>query len=278
MEQLYDLDDLLRNYAEHQDYVRCRIRTLRSELKLAALESKMLLKDAKLSVSLDAFNHFMGGNSRLGEEDYVRLVRHLWDNKWFSGLYQKQGAAKGDDAFFHALSNFLNVGAQTIQDLAREAPGIYRVWRPSMHVPGQFVRGKMTITLKAETAALHVRETHVYKGEEHAAPQTEIFEGCLVKKSGFLIVVSRQAGSHGGPPRITMLHHTVPNNEGVLGAMQGVVTGTYGATLFSAPVYIERVPPADEAGLDATLDITDKIPASVMAKLRFLSSDNVIRF
>src|SRR5574338_429895 len=210
---------------------------------------------------------------KIGPKPTIRSFSTESDNKWFSGLYRKQGAAKGDDAFFHALAKFLNMGAQTIQHLARQAPGTYRVWRPSMHVPGQYVRGKMTITLRAETAALLVREIHVYKGEEHASPQTEIFDGCLVRKSGFLIVVSRQAGSHGGsPPRVTMLHHTVPNSEGVLGAMQGVVTGTYGATLFSAPIYIERVPPAEEARLDATLDITDKVPASVMAKLRFLAS------
>lgn len=278
MESPIDLDALLVYSAENQERVRCRIRELRSGLKIEALESKMLLKGAKLSVSLDAFNHFIGGNSRLGREDYAKLVQHLWDKKWFSGLYQKECAAQGDDALFYTLSNFLNTGAQTIQKLSRQAPGTYRVWRPSMHVPGHYVRGKMTIVLKAGAAALHVRETHIYKGEEHAAPQKEVFEGYLVKKSSFLMVVARQAGTQGGPPRVTMLHHTVANSEGKLGAMQGVVTGSYGATLFSAPVYIERVPTADEAGLDATLDITDKIPSSVMAKLRFLVSDNIVRF
>ncbi|WP_334187451.1 hypothetical protein [Noviherbaspirillum sp.] len=277
------LDELLKNTGDNQEWVRCRIRTLREFPELREkFTTKHLMNNvvAAAGVTEDMFDHFMRGKP-LDERAHQALVNYLWRNNWCSDEYRlKEGLARHPDALFYALSAFLETGEQTQRNLREEAVGTYRIWRPSLHfpAPGKCIMGMMRINVDPQSLALRVTETHAYKGNDNTNSQGEIFEGCVVQKSQFLFLIARQIPRHRGPPRITVIHNPhYDDKKGIISSMEGMVTGCYGIKLFSAPVYIERVTDEETAHLPEELDIRDA-PDLVAAKLQFNLKNNVIFF
>lgn len=147
-----------------------------------------------------------------------------------------------------------------------------------MHFPGQYLLGKLIIENDYPTKAVRVTELHIFKGDDLASAQREVFEGFLVKKSRYFILIARQSGRHKGAPRVTMIHNALYDN-GIVQALQGVVTGCYGSNkMFATPVYIERVDGEAASRLEDELDVRHDIPASIKAKLQVRLEENVIRF
>lgn len=277
-----DLDELIKVTPSSVRWLRQRIRDLRDYQELKArLTSKQLAADLRNAVTEANIDGFMAGKHIFSVAGHEALVRHLWLNKWGGDTWLKQGIAAHPAALFHALNTFLDVGEQSLINLRHEIAGTYRLWRASMHFPGKHVvLGKMVITNNFENGSVEAVETQVYKGDQLTAGQAEVFEGYLVKKSRYFVVIARQSEIHKGPPRITLFHNAL-YSKGIVRALEGVVIGCYGSNnLFAAPIYLERVEDRDLAGLDDQLDVknVNDIPPLVTAKLAFNLTDSVIRF
>lgn len=226
--------------------------------------------------------NFTDERQALPENAHKAIVRYLWDNKMATDLYEKEGTVDGPAALFHALSNFLDVSDQSLLNLSKEIPGNYIVWRPSIHIPSQFIKGFLKIDPVDSHRSVRITETHIYKGGDGTTAIREVFEGFIIKKSRHYIMIARQQGGHTGPPRFTIIYNTVSHNNGVnekqIYIMEGMVTGCYGAnSLYCAPVYIERTA-FIEKDLYEQLNITSDIPESVRSKLQFQMKDGAIRF
>lgn len=279
------LNELLEYSEENLQRLRQKIRALRDDEstptrirnQIRTRELEAVLKEVPTCkrVSASKIDNFINARTdRLEPPCYQAIVRHIWD----LGGWEKRRAS--EPGLFHALAEFLGVQTQTLHNLATEIPGMYRVWRASMHVPGSFVQGTMEITHDKDTQAIWVVETHAFQGEGEASGASEAFEGYIVKKSRYYVIIARQQEGHRGPPRVTVIHNTLSNGTAIT-AMYGFVTGCYGSNgLFAAPIYIERVPQGEEANLNGELKIVgpDQIPASIRAKLRVRVDDGVIRF
>lgn len=286
---LISLDDLLRYTDENQSWLRERLKVLRKTgvrgadgtddpLSVKALVFKKPNLDQH-GITESTFDHFMRGNQKLGKNAYEILVRYLWENDWCTDRFMKIGFAKEPQALFHALAVFLDLDTQRITAMAQELPGRYVLWRPSMHIPGEFVRGMLDVERKEDSYALEAVETQGFKGEEEGAmAHTEVFEGFILRKSQYYVMIARQREQHAGPPRITVIHNVL-TRDGLIQAMQGMVIGCYGTNeLFAAPVFLERASGKVAEELPNTIAITAKIPRAVKPKMHMNLQDGVIRF
>lgn len=232
------------------------------------------------TAKIDNFTYHKGKLPRLC---YQAIVTHLWDlGAWkIENKNQNGGAKLEEDTLFHALVNFLEIPSQTLNNLFSELHGTYHVWRASMHVPGSYVHGMMEINYQKTTGALWAVETHVFNGGNDVNSKREKFEGYLIKKSRFYVIIARERKSHSGPPRMTIIHNVLKDKEtNVISELYGFVTGCYGSNaLFSAPVYMERVSNSELATrLGDQIEVTDDIPFSIRAKLKIRVEDGIIRF
>lgn len=274
------LDDLVKPTRKNTEKLRSRIRELRLQKSLQKhLTSKQLSEDLSGIISESQFDNFINGRHAIAVSAHEALVRHLWENKWWGDTWLQEGVAAHPAALFHALCNFLDAGEQTCINLRREAPGTYRLWRASMHFPGKYLLGKLKIVNDLITGALSATELQIFKGEQLASSHKEIFEGFIVKKSQYYLIIGRQSPNHKGPPRTTVIYNTL-YADGLIQAMQGLVIGCYGSnSLFATPVYIERVTNEDagRADFDEEIRVYETIPESIRAKLKFSVADGVIR-
>lgn len=244
--------------------------------------AKTLVKVCGDRITEDTIYNFTGGRQALPEDAHRILVQYLWDSKLATDLSEREEAAQGPATLFHALSNFLDVSDQSLLNLSKEIPGNYTVWRPSIHIPGQFIKGLLKIDPVDLHRSIKTTETHLYKGGDDTTAIQEIFEGFIIKKSRHYVMLARQQGGHTGPPRFTIIHNTVSHNDGCnekqIYIMEGMVTGCYGAnSLYCAPIYIERANCSEEK-LYEQLNISSSIPESIKSKLKFQLRDGVIRF
>lgn len=280
-----NLHELLKYSEENLQRLRQKIKSLRNDENThARIRNQIRTKDLEAvlkevptckRVPASKIDNFINNRTdRLEPPCYQAIVRHIWD---IGGWENSQANEPG---LFHALAEFLGIQTQTLHNLATEIPGTYRVWRASMHVPGSFIQGMMKITHDENNQTVWVVETHAFQGEGEASGASEDFEGYIVKKSRYYVIIARQQEGHRGAPRITVIHNTLSNGTAIT-AMYGFVTGCYGSNgLFAAPIYIERVHQGEEPTLKGELKIVgpDEIPASIRAKLRVRVDDGLIRF
>ncbi|SAL01243.1 hypothetical protein AWB77_06305 [Caballeronia fortuita] len=262
----------------NHERLRLRIKDLRDypEIKKELTSRKLAASCHDKDVKPHTIDSFMREESiALGEQSHHDLVRYLADNHWLNDQWKREGAARDSNSLFRALTHFLQIHQQTINELADEASGTYVIWAPSLHIPGKYIRGRLEITTNDD--AVRIIETHNYSGREGTTPLKEEFCGFIIKKSRHYVLFSRLNNGHSGPPRMIIIDNAISVDSKLM-VMQGMATGCYGAnTLFSAPIYIERwIGEPDE--LDRTIDITDDIPDVVRNKLSFTVSNNVLRF
>ncbi|WP_244832477.1 hypothetical protein [Caballeronia sp. TF1N1] len=263
-----------------REWLRLRIKQLRQfpEIKKELTSEKLSEQCKDPAVTAQTIHGFIREDSQaLNDRSHQDLVRYIWNNHWGTDQWQKEGAAREPAALFHALTHFLGTHQQSLSELSREAPGLYTVWAPSLHLPGKYTKGMLSIRHDEDTGAVEVTETHVFTGWDNTASLKEEFCGFLIKKSRHYVMFTRRRGGQSGPPRLTIIDNTLSDQAQIV-VMQGMVTGCYGANvLFSSPIYIERTQVSTDE-LTKTLDITDDIPESVKMKLKISFSDNVIRF
>lgn len=301
-DQLPDLNELLMPSDENQRLLRQKIKQLRSRPDIApnikTKELILLLGEVPGCGNLTGskMDNFINSRTRLPKACYQALLREIWDRGWWAVGCEQEGMANDSDFLFHALVDFLGAKTQTLRNLTVEIPGTYVVWRASLHCPGSYVRGRMTITCRADTGVLWVEETHAFQGDRDANPIEETFEGYLVKKSRYYFLISRQKKSHSGllhetnpgsspvihrgPPRVTVIQNTLYDDDRIT-AMYGIVIGTYGNNaLFSAPIYVERASEGsnkEHSKEPAIIPGTEVSPA-IRAKLDVHLIDGVLRF
>jgi hypothetical protein len=282
----FDLSQLLEETAENYNIVRAKIRQIRVNgkrsitVKVSARHLQEIIQEKHPSykdVNIEKINNFIFHQGGMTHICYQTIVSHLWDLGAWSNNNQDEKINLRPDALFHALTDFLDIRPQTLNNLVAEIPGLYRVWRASMHVPGSYVCGMIEISHKKDTGALWAVETHVFKGENDVISAREVFEGYMIKKSRYYVIISRQTRDHSGPPRVTLIYNTLKDTSHIT-ALYGMVMGCYGSNaLFSAPVYMERAE-KKTSELLSELEITDKIPSSVSAKLQVRVDNGIIRF
>jgi hypothetical protein len=272
------IDLLLQPTPANQDKLRERIRDKMAWAKSISDGIKYRRLAEKARISHDKLDHFMQSDSYLEPEPYLHLLRHMWDDSLWSDQWRlTAGSSAAPSMLFHALAGFLDVGEISRRGLIEEMPGVYRAWRPSMHVPGSYILGMLEVRYDEEAGTLAVIEKQKFKGSECESPQEEHYEGVMVKKSDSYVIIARQSARHKGPPRVTILSNCL-HQEYSARAMQGLVIGCYGRAMFAAPAYFERVGDGDAASLEESLDIVQAIPPSVAGKLKFSVVEDVIRF
>ena len=280
VEQL-DWETLKEANRENRAALRNKLRELRGYRELQAKLTSFVLAEAieQTATEVQIDNFMSNKQTPLPRKGHEMLVRHLWDNRWWGDTWLHEGIAAHPSALFHAFCSFFSAGEQTSINLKNEAIGTYRLWRASMHVPGKYVLGKLVISNDIQTGSVRATEIQAFRGSGQVASAREVFEGFIVKKSRYFMIIARQAGKHRGAPRMTMVHNAV-YEDGLVRALYGVVIGCYGSNhLFSTPIYAERVDEASASAVDDELDIQDSIPDAIKSKLRFRMDDNhVIHF
>ena len=271
------IDTLWERTAENQENLRKRYKELQSWSDNIAGEIRYSRVGAKIGVSEQFFGRFVRGDAELDQKQYKALLTLLWDNKLWSDSWRSRGPAAKPGTLFIALSEFLDVGEISKERLVTETPGLYRSWRPSMHVPGAYVLGMLQIIYEDDKDIVRVIEKQRFRGSDRESPQFEQHEGILVKKSNCYIIIARQFEVNKTLPRITVVSNCL-YEKNCARTMQGLTIGSYGNSLFAAPAYFERIDPALEASLLEEMDIVDQVPPSVLGKMKFSVVDNVMGF
>lgn len=235
-----NVDVLRRRLALARDFNSVTIKELVIDLKLSASESKM--------------SRFLGGSGSLSESDYNSLRDYLMDK----GLWQKAFSDKDiratKNSLFYAMCSFYEVENEAIEDMRKRALGVYRLYRPSILMPGYFVVGAMRIHDDKGSGALIVRAKHRYIEEttdfykepershtaQRLAPDRhdERFFGYLLRRTHIYFMELTDERSDNVQSIVCPI--SVRSGDALL-SMQGIETGFYSGQLYVAPIFIERV-------------------------------------
>ncbi|RFU44520.1 hypothetical protein [Paraburkholderia sp. DHOC27] len=272
------LDQLLEPSDESRAALRTQVKLARQRMRNRA--DRLLVRSTSIAEAIKvdegAFNNFMQGRQRLPESAHQKLAHYLVDKKLVTAWDDGQEEARNPGALFYALAHFLDVSGQTLDNLSKEAPGLYTMWRSSTHLPGKYVKGMLRIEHDEVSKVISTREVQRYSGGDGTVAISETFEGNMIKKARHYIMFSRQT-QRSGPPRITVLDNVL-FEDGKIVVMQGMTAGFYGENaLFCAPIYLERVT-VDEDELKNGLYIDSDIPESVKLKLEVRVSHGIVWF
>lgn len=226
-----------------------------------------------LPVQLDRIKlaQFMTGtDSAINKRDFGLIVRMLYDIGELSaenaGEFIEQSYP---DALYHALLNFMGVGSQTVANIKRNAPGLYRAWRPSSTYPGMFWRGLLHVWIDYESRALKVMETYASKGAEGRYSRNITFDGYLFKKSSQYVILARNRDLNALEcimiPEVTVFENQIYH-------MAGFVTDQTPSRLYSSRIHFDllvrdEVTPKQledhQADLAMVHEDSDEMPASI---------------
>ena len=259
---------------------------LKMYLKLASADEtkfKTLARTLTLTSSHSTFSRYLNKTGTdspktLHASDHRKLVKYLFER----GYWSERGPildklAEIPHPFYHALNQFLCIGTSTIENMTAQVPGLYKVWRPSTHRPGFFVRGMAQIEYQPESVSLSVCETQIFKGEDHSRSRQEIFDGYMTKRSNKYCIVSCDDAKTA--LRVTMLHRIqYESDETTVVGMCGAVMGMYENDLYAAPIYFERFDGQLDKLKEALDIIPEKdVPDSILDRLRRFQDHERVR-
>lgn len=271
------------------------------------LHSRELVRSAKiksLEGAEDRLTQLGTVNLRvLPADEHKRLCEYLWDQGFFNGTWElKKLMSMVKHPFFHVLSDFLDVRDGTVDNLRQRAEGTYRLWRPSSHLPGHYVRGRIDIQADEDDAAvIRSLEVQIYQGEDGktdgnvaARALKEVNYGYVTRKDNIIYILSRDntwRSLHTMYLHGARMEKTTDERIRYV-TMKGVVMTLAENFILAAPVYLERVEPgelqdgktheaapgAGPSGEPLCLIPEDRVPAVVRAKLQHTAKGGVILF
>lgn len=137
-------------------------------------------------------------------EEAASLLKALQaDPRWSSAPAVRDVRSNPLDSYYTALMMVLHCRGDVQKELAKRAPGIYVLHRPSIVFRGRFVQGIMVCFVDDNTGALRTVEVHRMKqqstrghtgdGQNETAPPTPELEDILI---GYMVQKSRQIQVH----------------------------------------------------------------------------------
>lgn len=207
---------------------------------------------------------------KINTADYRRLVRFLFDNRLWQDRDFSSHIKHYKDNLYHSLIDFLQIGPGTEDNMRSRVPGLYRVWRYSIAIPGEYAVGSARIRYEEDSGALCVTEVFSYEddgGPEklHFSPQHDEYFGYLSRKNKKYFIISRNKSV--STLQMTMLPD-VYRAENEVTTMSGIVQGMSGSRLFTSRIMFERFGGMEDE-LKSMVGIypQSKIPKIVLAVL-----------
>lgn len=192
----------------------------------------------------------------------------------------------------HSLKAFFDISDESIDELVSRVPGRYWIYRPSVHHPGHFVKGMLTVSDPSPPAlaALNVTEHYFVKGDPPAGVHEfhEFYEGIMLQKAHHPFMLSslrlpphehKEAARPGRADtdrtvsRIVMIARAQTHTNGKIVSMTGITIANYAVGGFLAsPICFERIHPVKGTDAEAEMGIVtaSDLPPSVLARMRSL--------
>jgi hypothetical protein len=217
-------------------------------------KANQIIINAKLSTSPSTFSRFLEGG-KLPEEVHKKLAHYMVDDGVFSKPKEVLKKLQDiDDPLFHSLVNFLKVKSGTIESTISAFPGIYKIWRPSLHWHGQYVVASLEIY--HDEHVVKTMETQRFSGIDGEHSLMKQMEGYLFKKNGKIYILSSENNENKSLQLIIVNSASFGKDKKVV-VMEGMMIGIFHGEIISTMVYIERWnnPPDDSTDFYKALDI-----------------------
>ncbi|MFM2068298.1 MAG: hypothetical protein RLZZ584_3207 [Pseudomonadota bacterium] len=179
-----------------------------------------------------------------------RLLGHLWkESFWSVAEWSRRREDEQGDNYFEVLVRQMECERTTEENLGRDALGVYEVWRPSVILPGRYVRGLFAV-YKVEggrpikTVEIHRLRVRLAKDAQFSDnPEMEaIYLGYMVKKSRQILIHSFESKTRAFHQTVlTSVHFGTRAQGHGFAVMSGVTTGMIGHQSFYAfPIVLVR--------------------------------------
>jgi hypothetical protein len=182
-------------------------------------------------------------------------------------------------------------------ELEERMPGRYWIYRASVHDPGQYVKGLLTVRARYQQGkALDVSEQYRVPGNaaEGQYGLQEVYEGLILQQSHrpFMVSCLRLPAPHGKPNderqdaelavlRVTFIAGMETHTDGKIASMIGFTTANYLTRGFLAsPICFERIPDEFPRAPEEELKILsqEQLPSPVRNRLSsFITAHGLIR-
>lgn len=226
-----------------------------------------LLNSAGLDIDPKRFSEWLSKSSnwrKLNLSQQNTLKRYLVTNKlWQTNSFNSLSKAIIDDNVYHSLIDFLDVKRGTEENIKHRASGLYRLYRPSLLIPKQFVLGALLIWTDMTTNAVRTFELQKFSGSDGSNPKTEQYYGYLIRKSKKYTIIARDQNFTA--LQTTLLPDFFIENEKIT-MFIGVTMGLFGARPYTMRFFAERYY-GDADDLEAELDLKEDIPLIAKAAL-----------
>lgn len=199
----------------------------------------------------------------LNHEQYRKLVNYLIKE----GLWQTSEFGKltnmVEHSLYYSLLEFLDIRSITENNMKERAPGLYKMYRPSLLIPDRYVVGALYIWVDKVSKSLRTYELQKFTGKDGSPPKIEQYHGYLVRKSKKYVILARDNTM--SSLQVTFMPDFL-REEKEITVFIGVTMGLLGAKTYTARFYAERHNGnADE--LEATLDLSEDVPLMAKAAL-----------
>jgi len=287
-----DLDGWIKHYCGDEGALRLRnlVRKLDQrgygEAKRGRLHEHFAAAEVRISEEqIDKFLY--SKRPRLDSERLALITRYLWEEGLLPDQPRRQRKQPADTIkdLHDGLVGFLDISERALVDLEERFPGRYWIYRASVHDPGQYFKGLLTVYAQSDgSKALSVKEEYRVLGDaiEGQHGFHEVYQGLAVQNSNrpFILSCLRQPTHHGRWPgprqdadlavlRITLIAGAKTHSDGKIASMIGLTAANYiDRGVVASPICFERVPqefPRPEEQLKILS--VEQLPSSVRARL-----------
>ncbi|MEP4196095.1 MAG: hypothetical protein ABJL99_10730 [Aliishimia sp.] len=185
-------------------------------------------------------------------EEASKVIDYIFDNNIVVNTLTQRGELQfgGHFSVFHGFREFLESDEQDVMAARRELPGTYQIWRRSVSIPGDYVKGVVFIENDPRINVLRVEMIQRFEPirqvlDNPVRGRGETLSGYIYKQTeGRYVLFLRQVGRK--HLRVTFLNEVshAHSSDGVIEKvdwMSGRVMGLDNNTSMYAPVYLERV-------------------------------------
>ncbi|MEQ8585014.1 MAG: hypothetical protein RLO01_13410 [Thalassobaculaceae bacterium] len=182
------------------------------------------------------------------EPVFRRLVETLKRKYNFLSFYEHEGIRSvGRDHLYFSMAARLQMWNSTATEMVQVLPGWYYSYRPSRYLPGAVVRGLVRFVYDAHAGPFRSWEMHLYRDQHMKVVRRQFHEGYVWRRRFQYIWDDQDVSTR-------IFRHTVLaeffQQAGAVIALSGLSTASWSNGIYSAKVFLDRVPSVDAKTLE----------------------------
>lgn len=203
-----------------------------------------------------------GGHNHKAIVDFLQREGYWYNRRYISSIQSVP------DHLYHSIVSYFSIRSGTEDNVRRQTRGLYRVYTPSLTIPGGIIVGMSTIFHDDDSQAMKVKETYSYRENVDGKALSlrtlvDSFEGYIFRKSKKYFFFMKDSSS--SSLRIVIIPS--PFRQSVeITTMTGMVLGTIHNRAYTSRIFYERFDGTeDELQEQCNIYPESDIPTPVMA-------------